>query len=48
MRGGTVGLILDARGRPLQLPEDRATCQKTISEWVKAMHMYAEPEPAMA
>lgn len=38
--GGTVGLILDARGRPLQLPEDRATCQKTIAAWVNAVELY--------
>lgn len=39
-RGGTVGLILDARGRPLKLPEDRAACQATMSRWCGAMQMY--------
>lgn len=38
--GGTVGLILDARGRPLRLPEDRVEGQKTIARWVEAVHMY--------
>ncbi len=44
VRGGTVGLILDARGRPLKLPADRAACQKTIGEWVEQMEMYPPPE----
>ena len=30
VRGGTVGLIIDGRGRPLGLPEDRQQCQQTI------------------
>ncbi len=38
--GGTVGLILDARGRPLRLPEDRREGQKTIAQWVSALQMY--------
>lgn len=40
VRGGTVGLILDARGRPLALPEERSACQATMSKWVDAMQMY--------
>jgi len=40
VKGGTVGLILDARGRPLRLPEERAACQSTMSKWVDAMKMY--------
>ena len=42
VRGGTVGLILDARGRPLELPNDRTNCQSTMAKWVKAMEMYPE------
>ncbi|MHC4979145.1 MAG: glutamate mutase L, partial [Planctomycetota bacterium] len=44
VRGGTVGLILDARGRPLPLPEDRATCKKTIDRWVTALDLYPQLE----
>ena len=40
VRGGTVGLILDARGRPLVLPEDRAECRARVGEWVKALQLY--------
>ena len=44
VRGGTVGLILDARGRPLALPGERADCQATMERWTKAMDMYTEVE----
>jgi uncharacterized protein (TIGR01319 family) len=40
VRGGTVGLILDARGRPLKLPEDRQTARAQMSQWVRAMNLY--------
>ena len=44
VRGGTVGLILDARGRPLALPGERADCQATMERWTKATDMYTEVE----
>ncbi|MCH7571607.1 MAG: glutamate mutase L [Planctomycetes bacterium] len=47
VRGGTVGLILDARGRPLRLPVDRPACQKAIAKWVDAIGLYPEPEEAL-
>jgi hypothetical protein len=40
VRGGTVGLILDARGRPLALPEDRATGRQVVEKWVRALGLY--------
>lgn len=40
VHGGTSGIILDARGRPLTLPSDRATCRETVRRWNKAMEMY--------
>jgi len=42
VRGGTVGLVIDGRGRPLNLPEDRKECQKTISRWIESMSLYPE------
>jgi uncharacterized protein (TIGR01319 family) len=42
IRGGTVGLIIDGRGRPLGLPEERQQCQQTISRWVENMNLYQE------
>jgi uncharacterized protein (TIGR01319 family) len=40
VRGGTVGLILDARGRPLQLPQERSACRQSTTAWVKALDLY--------
>jgi len=40
VRGGTVGLILDARGRPLALPADRAACRMATARWVSALGLY--------
>lgn len=40
VRGGTVGLVLDARGRPLELPGDRLACRQATSAWVKALDLY--------
>ena len=33
IRGGTVGVILDGRGRPLELPEDRDACRQAVVAW---------------
>ena len=41
-RGGTVGLILDARGRPLSVPVDRAFSRKLVEQWVNAINLYPE------
>jgi uncharacterized protein (TIGR01319 family) len=35
--GGVVGLIIDARGRPLALPADDTTRIKKLKEWLTAM-----------
>ncbi|MBL9120715.1 MAG: glutamate mutase L [Phycisphaerae bacterium] len=40
IRGGTVGIILDARGRPLELPEDRADCRARMTRWVADLELY--------
>lgn len=38
--GGTVGLILDGRGRPFNLPENRAARVAKLSEWNAALDIY--------
>ena len=43
VRGGSVGLVLDARGRPLGLPQDRRESSALMTRWVQALEMY----PAM-
>jgi hypothetical protein len=40
VHGGTVGLILDARGRPLTIPQEREVGRKMVEKWVKALELY--------
>ena len=40
VRGGTVGLILDARGRPLVLPEKAEERKRSIAAWTQALELY--------
>jgi hypothetical protein len=42
VKGGTVGLILDARGRPLRLPESREESRAVMARWVEALDLYPE------
>lgn len=42
VRGGHVGIVLDGRGRPLELPEDRAAARARLTEWLDAIGMYDE------
>jgi len=37
LEGGTVGIIVDARGRPFNLPAESATRVAKLREWLKAM-----------
>lgn len=41
VQGGAVGLVLDGRGRPLTIPEDRR--QQFIKQWVTALDAYPPP-----
>ncbi|MCG3125284.1 MAG: hypothetical protein CHACPFDD_00101 [Phycisphaerae bacterium] len=38
--GGVVGLMLDGRGRPFELPKERAVRLRKLVEWNAAMNMY--------
>jgi len=40
--GGTVGLILDARGRPLELPVERNVSRGLMQTWTEALELYPE------
>ena len=42
VRGGTVGLILDGRGRPLALPDEIAQRNKTVSGWYQSLDLYPQ------
>jgi len=39
-RGGAVGLLLDGRGRPLQLPADARTRVAALTKWHQAVELY--------
>jgi uncharacterized protein (TIGR01319 family) len=42
VEGGVVGLILDARGRPLSLPKDPSERAAQLAAWAKAVDLYPE------
>ena len=42
IHGGTVGIVLDGRGRSLELPADRSSCRELVVKWNRAIEMYPE------
>ncbi|MCA9115728.1 MAG: glutamate mutase L [Planctomycetaceae bacterium] len=40
VRGGTVGLVLDARGRPLVLPENEEERRQAMTGWISTLGLY--------
>jgi hypothetical protein len=40
INGGVVGIIIDCRGRPLVLPEDREERVRKLTEWNRALDVY--------
>ena len=48
VRGGAVGLILDGRGRPLALPEEREACKAAMGNWVNELELYPKVDEAVA
>jgi len=40
VEGGVIGLIIDARGRPLRMPENHQERRKKLLEWCEAMDAY--------
>ncbi len=40
MEGGVVGLILDARGRPLVLPDDDNQRRRRLLQWISTLDAY--------
>ncbi|MGI5816990.1 MAG: glutamate mutase L [Armatimonadota bacterium] len=48
LEGGVAGLIIDARGRPLQLPEDDAQRAEAIRRWERELDIYPDLPPAPA
>ncbi len=42
IHGGTVGIVLDGRGRPLELPLERTRCRELVVKWNRAIEMYPD------
>jgi len=42
VEGGVVGVIIDARGRPLLIPQDSLERKNKILEWFKSIRMYPD------
>ena len=40
VRGGVVGLIIDGRGRPIQIAEDRDERLAQIAAWHQTLKLY--------
>ncbi len=40
LSGGVVGIILDGRGRPFNLPEDDKTRIRKLKEWMTELEIY--------
>jgi hypothetical protein len=40
--GGAAGIVIDARGRPLKLPEDFRQRREALLRWFKALNAYPE------
>jgi len=43
VQGGVVGLLLDGRGRPLQLPADQPARVAALTKWFNAVGLYPMP-----
>ncbi|MCK4414101.1 MAG: glutamate mutase L [Candidatus Eisenbacteria sp.] len=48
LKGGVVGLIFDARGRPFNLPEDAQRRIEKLCEWAQAMELYPKDPRTLA
>jgi hypothetical protein len=45
IKGGVVGVVLDARGRPISIAQDENLRVKQLQHWANALQLY--PEPAL-
>ena len=40
--GGVAGVLLDARGRPMYLPEEENARKELLIKWFRALDLYPE------
>jgi len=41
VEGGLVGIVIDARGRPFEMPTDVITRVKKLTEWIETLNVYS-------
>jgi hypothetical protein len=46
--GGAVGVIIDARGRPLVWPEREKSRQAALRQWLRELGAWASPLPDLS
>lgn len=44
VKGGVVGLVLDARGRPITIANDEGTRVQQLQTWAQAVELYSNEE----
>ena len=42
VEGGVVGIILDGRGRPLALPQEKSERIQKLKNWIEALEIYPD------
>lgn len=42
LHGGLVGIIIDGRGRPIEIPADEAKRVERVAQWIHAMEAYPD------
>jgi len=42
IEGGVIGVMIDARGRPLTLPDEEEERRRTLLRWYDSLDLYAE------
>ena len=40
VKGGYLGIVIDARGRPIRLPEDKLDREEIIRHWENSLHRF--------
>ena len=48
VKGGSVGIVLDARGRPLGLPDNRDASRDVVGQWIDELGLYPTPAAGAA
>jgi uncharacterized protein (TIGR01319 family) len=48
VHGGVVGIVIDTRGRPLQIPQDKGEREEAIAKWNDALDIYPKVQAAVS